>query len=205
MAAFSASSFDWRASFRTSVTNMRISSLASLSAVIAASLSCTSVARPRRDSSVASSPARLSRARARRAELRRTPSRAPSSIVVASVRSVPAEPAMLEIDSAIAVDCAERSLAVLAISPAVAAISSEPAVISDDMAVVSRALVTMACARRRSSATMALTARLRRPISSSVVTRLTSTAKSPPATASAASASSSAGADRRRSRKRLMV
>ena len=45
----------------------------------------------------------------------------------------------MPIVSAIVVACAERSLAVLAISPAVAAISSEPAVISDDIAVVSRA------------------------------------------------------------------
>ena len=39
--------------------------------------------------------------------------------------------------SAMLVACADRSLAVLAISPAVAAISSDPAVISDDIIVVS--------------------------------------------------------------------
>ena len=202
IAALSASSFDWRASFRTSVTKVRISSLALLSAAIAASLSRTSAASPRSESSVASRPARFSTASARSVELRVTPSLAPSSSAAASPRSVPAESARRVIDSAMVVDCPERSLAVLAISPAVAAISSDPAVISDDMALVSRAETAIAWASRRSSSTIALTARLRRPSSSSVVTRLTSTEKSPAATASAASASSRAGVERRRSRKR---
>ena len=102
--------------------------------------------------------------------------------------------------SAIVVAWADRSLAVLAISPALAAISSAPAEISDVIALVSRAEPAIVCASRRSSMIIAPTARLNRPISSSADVWRIPMEKSPAATASAASAISRVGFVMRRCR-----